>query len=144
MPDTDCRRETFRVGAAVAFDDDAVQPEKHAAVRTARVDALPQPLKRRAGEQIADARAKRAAHGVPHVLAHLPRRAFGGLERNVAGKAFGHDDVDLAEADIVALDEADIFKVWQFLLAQHAAGLAHRLEALDLFDADVEEADGRP
>src|SRR5579864_1150901 len=127
VTNTDCRRETFRIGAAVALDDNAVEAQKHAAVRTPRVDALLQLAKRGAGEQIADARAERAAHGVPDVFTHLPRRAFGGFQSDVAGKAFGDDDIDLAEADIVAFDEADIIEVRQFLLAQHAARLAHRL-----------------
>src|SRR5215472_8659030 len=95
MTDTDCRRKTFRIGAAVTLDDDTVEAEKHPAVRTAWVDALLQPAKRGASEQIADARAERASHGVSNVFAHLPRRAFGSLERDVAGKAFGDDDIDL-------------------------------------------------
>ena len=78
------------------------------------------------------------------VVGELPRGALRGLERDIAGKAFGHHDVGLALADIVAFDEADIFDVRRRLFAQDAAGLAHGFESLDLLDADVEQADGRP
>ena len=81
-------------------------------------------------KQVADARAERAGHGVPYVLAHLARRALGGLQRDVAGKAFGDDHIDLAPADIVAFDKALIIEIGKFLLAQDAAGLAHRLKTL--------------
>src|SRR5580704_11206395 len=102
----DSCRESFRVGAAVAFDDNAVQSEKNAAVGTARVDSLSQLAKGGTREQIANARAERTAHRVPYVFAHLARGALGGLQCDVAGEAFGHDHIDLAAADIVAFDKA--------------------------------------
>src|SRR5580693_8136135 len=143
MAELDGRGKTFGVGAAVAFDDDAVEAEKHAAVRLARVHDFTQLPECRAREEIADAGAERAAHGAFEILADLARGAFGGLERNVAGKAFGDDDVDGAGADVVAFDKAVIFEVGQFLLAQDGGGFAHWLEALGFFDADVEEAYSR-
>ncbi len=57
--------KAFGVGAAVALDDDAVEAEKHPAIGAARIHALAQPTERRAGEQIADPRAERAAHCAP-------------------------------------------------------------------------------
>ena len=46
-------------------------------------------------------------------------------------------------AEVVAFDEAMIAHVWQLGLAQDPARRPHLLDALDLFDADVEQADGR-
>ena len=73
----------------------------------------------------------------------MARGAFGGLQRDIAGKAFGDDDIDLAAADIVAFDKPLIIEIGKLLLAQDAAGLAHRLKTLCLFDADIEQADRR-
>ena len=64
------------------------------------------------------------------VFAHLARGALGGLERDIAGKAFGDDNIDLAAADIVAFDKPLIIEIGKCLLAQDAAGLAHRLKTL--------------
>ena len=61
------------------------------------------------------------AHRVAQILADLLGRAFGGLQRDIAGEALGDDDVDRALADIVALDEAVIVEMGQSRLAQHAA-----------------------
>ncbi len=36
---------------------------------------------------------------------HQLGRAFGGLERDIAGEAIGHDDIDRAFGDVVAFDE---------------------------------------
>ena len=101
-------------------------------------------LERRAREQIADAGAQRTVHRSLEIFADLARRAFRGLERDIAGKAFGDDDVDLAAADIVAFDKTLIVEIGQVFFAQDAAGLAHLFETLGLFDADIEKAHGRP
>ena len=57
------------------------------------------------------------------IFADLARGAFGGFERDIAGKAFGDDDIDGALADIVAFDKAVIIEVGQFLLAQDGGRL---------------------
>ena len=85
--------------------------------------------KRRPRQQIADLRPDRLRNRVAQIVGELARGALGGLERDVAGKAFGHHHVDLALADVVALDEADIVDCGSWLFAQDAAGLAHRLRA---------------
>ena len=46
--------------------------------------------------------------------------ALGGLQRDVAGEAFGDHDVDGALADVVAFDEAVIVEVRQIAFAQDA------------------------
>ena len=78
------------------------------------------------------------------IFADLLGGALGGLQRDVAGEAFGHDHVDRALAEVVALDEAVIVEVRQVRLAQDAAGLLDGLDALDLLGADIEQPDGRP
>src|SRR5580700_2699077 len=123
----------------MALDDDAVETEKNAAIRLARVHALAQFPERRARKQVADPRAQRARHRAFEIFSHLPGGAFGGLERNVAGKAFGDDDVDRAFADIVAFNKTVISEARQGLLAQDGGRLAHRLEAFGLLDADIEQ-----
>ena len=143
MTEPDRRRKTLGIGAAVALDDDAVEAEKNTAIRLARIHALAQFPKRRARKKVADPRTQRPRHRALEIFGHLPGGAFGRLERNVAGKAFGDDDVDRAFADVVAFDEAVIIEARQFLLAQDGGRLAHRLEALGLFDADIEQTDAR-
>src|ERR1700719_1746497 len=127
----------------MALDDDAIEAKKNTAIRLAGIHALAQFPERRAREQVADPRTQRPRHRALEIFGHLPGGAFGRLERNVAGKAFGDDDVDRALADVVAFDEAVIIEPRQFLLAQDGGSLAHRLEALGLFDADIEEANTR-
>ena len=73
----------------------------------------------------------------------LARRAFGGLERDIADKAFGDHHVDHALPDVVAFDEAHVIEERQVALAQDLAGLAHLFQALHLLDPDIEQADGR-
>ena len=136
--------EAFGIGAAVTLDDDAVEAEKHPAVGAAWVQPLAQLAKARAREQITDAGAERALHRGAQILADLAGGAFGGLERDVAGETLGDDDVDLAVADVVAFDEADIVEIGHLPFAQNAAGLADRLETFDFLNADIEKADGRP
>ena len=55
MTDIDRGGEAFRIGAAVALDDDAVEPEKDPAIGSARIHALAQLRESLTREQIADA-----------------------------------------------------------------------------------------
>src|ERR1700733_4542061 len=91
------------------------------------------------GEEVADPSAERTRHCTFEVFADLAGGALGGFKRNVAGKAFGDDDVDGALADIVALDEPQIVEAGQFFFAKDTTGFAHLFEAFGFFDADVEE-----
>ena len=77
------------------------------------------------------------------IVADLPGGALGGLERDVAGEAFGDHHVDRALADVVAFDEADDIRDRAGPLAQDPAGFAHLLVALHLLDTDIEKPDGR-
>ena len=81
-------------------------------------------------QQIAEPCAPACGHRAAQICGNLTRRAFGGLQRDIAGEAFGHDDVGRALADVVAFDEADVVEIAAAALAQHAAGLAHLLRAL--------------
>ena len=81
-------------------------------------------------------------HGLAQVGADLPGGAFRRLQRDVAGKALDDHDVDDALADLVALDEAAIVERQAELgLLQPGVRLLDLLVALDLLDADVEQAD---
>ena len=91
------------------------------------------PARRRVGRQ-------RAGQRLAHIGRHLLGRALGRLQRDIAGKAVDHDHVDDALADLVALDEAAIVDR-QVGLLEPGVRLAHLLDALDLLDADVEQAD---
>src|ERR1700680_525734 len=102
MTDVDRVGESFRISAAVALDDDTVEPEKDAAVRLARVHLLPQRAERVARQDVAEPREQRLGHGALELLAELAGGAFGGLERDIAGEPLGDHDVDGALADIVA------------------------------------------
>ena len=144
VAEVDRRSEAFGIGAAMALDDDAVEAEKHSAVDLAWIHLVLQCRERVAGEQIAELGEQRPAHGVAQIFAKLFGGSFGSFQGDIAGKAFGDHDVHGSLADVVALDEADIVEIAAIRLAQDAAGLAHLLEALDLLDPDVEEADRRP
>src|SRR6185437_8403292 len=84
------------------------------------------------------------AHGRPDVFADLSGGPFRSLERDIAGKAFGNDNIHLAAADIIALDEADVVEIGPLRLAKYPAGFAHLLDSLDFLDPDVEQPDARP
>ena len=75
---------------------------------------------------------------------YLPRRAFGGLDGDIAAEAFGDDDVGGALADAVAFDEADEVELRQVHRAQHFGGLADFLAALHFLGADIEQTHRRP
>ena len=130
--------------AAVAFHDDAIQAEKHAAIGLAHVHLLAQALEGAPGEHITDLGQQGAAHRGAQIFADLAGGALGGLQRDVAGKALGHDHVDRAFADVVALDEAAIVERFQIGFAQKEPGLLDLLLALDLLDPDIEQPDRRP
>src|SRR6185312_14737271 len=93
-------------------------------------------------EQIADARRQRMAKRGPEKIGDEAGRAFGGLERDVAGPTVRHDDIYRAGADIVAFDEAKEIDR-RTGLAQPGRGGAHRLMALHVLGADIEKADRR-
>ncbi len=81
---------------------------------------------------------------IADIGADLAGGALGGLERDVAGKAFGDDDVHGALADIVALDEAVIDEAFADGLVRGCAPASRTsLVALHFLGADIEQADGR-
>src|SRR5262249_53971992 len=135
------RRETFRIGPAVALDDDAVEPEEHAAVRLARIHFVAQRGERIARQHITEPRAQRSLHGVSQIGAELAGGPFRRLDGDVAGKPFGDDHVRYTRADAGALDEPDIVEARQLSFPQNAPGLAQGLQSFDFFDSNVENPD---
>src|SRR5690606_17315442 len=104
----DGTRKAEGVGAAVTLHRDAVEAEERATVNAPRVDFLLQNAETAARQERPEPGKQRPHHGVLEILADLARRALGGLERDIAGKALHDHDIHLALADLVALDEAAI------------------------------------
>src|SRR5262249_32433051 len=113
VAEIDGRGETLGVGAAVALDDDAVEPEENPAIDLSRIHLLLQRAERLARQQITELGSPRAAHRTAQIFAELACGALRGLERYVAGKALRDDDVGGAGGDVSALDEADIIKAFE-------------------------------
>ncbi|OIQ64436.1 hypothetical protein GALL_540140 [mine drainage metagenome] len=76
------------------FDHSAVQPQKHAAVDPARVDALLQPAQRGQRQQRGHPREGRRRKGLFHEVADQLGRAFTGFQRDIAGEAIRHNHID--------------------------------------------------
>src|ERR1700730_9626128 len=104
--DADGVGEADGVRAAMALHRDAVESEEDGAVVAPGIEPLTQLLERGRGKDIADACGQRMLERRAQELGEQPRRAFRGLQRDVAGEAVGDDDVDRAGGDVVPLDEA--------------------------------------
>src|SRR5262249_7117525 len=98
--------ESDLVSAAMAFDDDPIEPQHHPAVYLARVQRRAKLLQRGPGQKIAGHRKRAGPEGVLQHARDHPGETLGRLQRDVAGKAIGHHDIDRALADVVALDKA--------------------------------------
>ena len=76
-----------------------------------------------AGEQVADAGETRSgpspARRYSAICRAVPSAVF---KRDVAGEPLGDHDIDRALADVVALDEAEIFEARQVGVPQELAG----------------------
>src|SRR6476660_4159494 len=114
--------KAFGIGSTMTFDHHALQAQQHPAIGLLGVHLVAQGLEGAAGEQIADARQQASPHRLAQQLRDLPRGSLGGLQRDVAGKAFGDDHVGQPLADAVALDEADIIELRQVHRAQQLVG----------------------
>ena len=143
ITDFDRAREADGVGAAMALDDDPLQAEKHAAINGARVHTPTQFLKGAARQQIAEFGEERAVHRLPEIGGDLLGCAFGRFQGDVAGEAFGDDNVNVATADAVALDKAGVGQARQVGFSQDLRSFLDLLDALDLFRTDIEQAAGR-
>src|SRR5262245_62348602 len=128
----------------MALDDDAVEPEEHAAVRLARIHRRAERMVCAARQEIAELAHQVAAHLALEKVGDLARGALGGLERDIAGKTFGHHHIHGSLANVVALDEANILELRELPRATHLAGLAYLLAPFGLLHPDIEQPDGRP
>ena len=133
--------EGVDIRSAVALDDDAAQPEQARAVVAAGVHAR---LERAAhwGSEPGDDHPPGIAREFPAQEAydHL-RHPLGSLEQRVADEAVADHHVGRSLEDVVAFDVAVIVEAAR---AQQLGGLLDRLVALDVLDADIEQADRRP
>ena len=126
----------------MALHADPVQAQQHGSIVTARIDAHAERVQRRPGEQAPQARQGRGRQCLFQELTEQHGRAFGGLQRDIAGEAVGDDDVDGAGADVVSLDET-VKADGQVGPLQGGGGVLDGLVALEAFGADVENADRR-
>src|SRR5579883_3494 len=140
--DADRIGKAQRVGAAMALDADAVEPEEDRAVVAARIEPLAQLLERARGEEIADARHQRILKGGTQEVHEQACRSLAHFYGDVAGKAVGHDDVYRACSNVVAFDKA-VKADRRAGIAQPRAGAAHGIIALEILDADIEQSDRR-
>ena len=92
----DGARKSKGVGPAVALHRNPVKSQKSAAVNPARVHFLLQNPETTLREKRAELTHHRTRHRGPEVSTNLARRPLGGLQRDVAGEAFDHDDIDRA------------------------------------------------
>jgi len=72
--------------AAMALDDDAVEPEEDAAIDGAGITLRTKGVERASSEQRTQPRHEVLGQGLPDIGAHLPGGTFGGLQRNIALK----------------------------------------------------------
>ena len=124
----------------MTLDHDSVKPEKHAAIGLAGIHLAPQRLEGATRKQIADPGQQGARHRAAQIFGELPRRALGRLQRDITAESLSDDDVGRPLADTVSLDEADEFELRQIHRPQQFRSFADFLSALDILDADVEEA----
>ena len=133
--------ERERVGRAVALDHHALEPDQRRAVVAARVDAsLERVQSRQRGERDHLAKDVPGKFLAQEIAEHL-RESLRSLERDVADESIADDDVGRALVDVVALDIAVEVEVGCF---QQLGGLLDHIVALDVFLADVEQADRGP
>src|SRR5947208_17009045 len=144
VAEIDCVGEALGVSAAVTLYHDAVEAQENTSVGLARIHLARERAESPPRQKVTEPSRHRAIHLLLEVLAQLTRGAFGSLEGNVAGKAFGHHHSDGRLADISTFAEADIFELRRLTRTQPLTCLAHGLHALHLLHADLEQPRGRP
>ena len=128
----------------MALHDNAVEPEEDRAIVIVGIELNAQQVQRRLGKQEARLRSEAGGEGAAQQIGDEARRALHRLERDVARKAVGDDDVGLAAAESVALDEAVERQGQMAGGAQPGGGVLDLVGALHLLGADVEQAHPRP
>ena len=131
-------------GRAVAFDDHAVEAEKHCAVVVVGIEVVAEQLGGGPRDQEPELGTQRAHEAAPQEIPNEARRALDCLKRDIARKSVGHDHVDIAARDLVSLDEA-VERHRQFGGGnpELAGGVAQLASALGFFAADVEQPHAR-
>ena len=133
--------ERERIGGAVALDDHALQADERRPVEQARIDPMLEGAQHGIGDERDEPREGVAGEfGLQHLVEHHGE-SFGRLQHHVADEAVADEDFGRALVDVVAFDIAVEIEARR---AQQFPGALRELVALDLFLADVEEADRRP
>ena len=137
--------KAFGVGSAVAFDDDAVEAEKDAAIGLGAGRALAQlpgtPSARTDSRSRAPSERLMALRRYSPIWRAVPSAVLSAM---LPAKPSVTTTSTVPLPMSSPSTKPTYSRSRQLLLAQDAAGLAHLLEALDFLDADIEQADGRP
>ena len=127
------------IGRAVALHHDAAQTDEAGAVVAAVIDAILEALDRRHREQRAGPGDEVAVKFFAEELADHFRETLRCLQRDVADEAVADDDVDRPTVDVVAFDVAVEVEIAGL---EQLARFLDDIAALDVFLADVKQADG--
>ncbi len=126
------------VRRAVALHDDPAQPQQTRAIELAGIHALLECLDDGQRDEPAKPREQISLEFLTQVSAEHLCEPFGSLQRDVADETVAHDDIGDTFVDVVALDVA--MKI-EPAAAQQLACLPHHFVTLDVFLADIEQAD---
>src|SRR5262249_26467616 len=129
------------IGRTVALDGNSVQTQEHRAVVAARIAAQSKFSERASRKKIANARQQRVTKSRLEEVAKELCGTLCRLDRNVAGKAIGDDDVNRPRCDIVAFDKP-VEVNGCHRRPQPSTGLTNGVVSLQIFRTDIEEADG--
>ena len=141
--DRDRVGDALVIGAAVALHHQPVEAEEDRAIVIIGVEVGLEQVERGLRQGEAGLRAQRRGEGAAQQVGDEARGALGGLQRDIARKAVGDDDVDIAARQFVALGEAVEAERQIVGLAQQSGGFLELAGALQFLGADVEQSDAR-
>src|SRR5215470_1895017 len=121
-----------RPRATVCDDRDAAQTEQRRAAVFPVVQATIGAHERAAAHEITHAAQRRLSEGALQHAADIRGETFHRLQRDIAGKAVAHDDVDLAVEEVATFDVADVVERG---LREQIARRAREVVALGIFFA---------
>ncbi len=125
----------------MTLDNDSSKPDETGAIVLARIDSTAKCLKHWKRNQAGCPTPRAAAEFLTYEVSNHRCHAFAGFERDVADESITHDDVRGASIDVVTFDESDVVNITG---RQKPCRFLDTFVALDLFLADVEQADRGP